>query len=157
MYLPEWALPFKEKGTEIKKINDGFYKYEEYSKEKFNEKLHSFGTMTITYNIADQPDKITFNQLFASISKKPKQIDILHYYNLFIEYCKFYLKYTEGKDYVVKNERNMKNIFAWFFDSEKTQLTKKHLYICGDYADRNISLIKCCRLPEKINFTFGKN
>ena len=28
MYLPEWALPFKEKGTEIKKINNGFYKYE---------------------------------------------------------------------------------------------------------------------------------
>ena len=29
MYLPEWALPFKEKGTEIKKINNGFYKYED--------------------------------------------------------------------------------------------------------------------------------
>jgi len=27
MYLPEWALPFKEKGTEIRKINNGFYKY----------------------------------------------------------------------------------------------------------------------------------
>ena len=37
MYLPEWALPFKEKGTEIKKINNGFYKYEVafiYDKEK---------------------------------------------------------------------------------------------------------------------------
>ena len=28
MYLPEFALLFKEKGTEIKKINNGFYKYE---------------------------------------------------------------------------------------------------------------------------------
>jgi hypothetical protein len=28
MYLPEWAQKYKERGTEIKKIKNGFYKYE---------------------------------------------------------------------------------------------------------------------------------
>lgn len=37
MYLPEWAAKFKEKRTEIKKISNGYYKYEVafvYNKEK---------------------------------------------------------------------------------------------------------------------------
>ena len=37
MYLPEWAQKHKEKYTEIRRINNGFYKYEVafvYNKEK---------------------------------------------------------------------------------------------------------------------------
>ena len=37
MYLPEWALKYKEKYTEIRRIGNGYYKYEVafvYSKAK---------------------------------------------------------------------------------------------------------------------------
>ena len=37
MYLPEWALEHKEKYTEIRRIGNGYYKYQVafvYSKEK---------------------------------------------------------------------------------------------------------------------------
>ena len=37
MYLPEWVQKHKEKYTEIRRINNGFYKYEvsfSYNREK---------------------------------------------------------------------------------------------------------------------------
>jgi len=91
MYLPDWIQEFKEPRTEIKKINNGFYKYEVafvYSKEK---KRTEKKTIRLLGKITEKEGFMPSSKdSFRRKSEELPQVDIKTFgvFNLFSELMK---------------------------------------------------------------------
>ena len=119
------SLRVNEETSYLNLVNS---KPDEYSKEKFNEKLHSFGTMTITYNIADQPDTKQTKKKKGE-KEKPREHTI---YEAYKERNEVEIMFDSYKNYLDADVSYMQNRYVlegWLFANFIAMIAYYKLYI----------------------------
>jgi transposase len=155
MYLPDWIQEHKEPRTEIKKINNGFYKYEVafvYSKEK---KKTEKKTIRLLGKITEKEGFIPSSKdLLRRKSEELPQVDIKTFgvFNLFSELMKAEtasLKETFGEEQM---ERLLSfSMMRWAYQTPIKRATNYHSHdFCSEHwstksmSDKIISInLKC--------------
>jgi transposase len=151
MYLPDWIQEYKEPHTEIKRINNGFYKYEVsyvYNKEK---KRTEKKTIRLLGKITEKGGFIPSSKdVFRRKSEELPQVDIKTFgiYNLFSEMMKE--EVTSLQDFFDNDRTEVLLSFSmmrWAYQTPIKRAAHYHSHdFCSEYwatksmSDKTVSL-----------------